>query len=86
MRPCQSGGRKRFDPAAGYPAAPGWCADRFGQSLTLLPDGRAVQVGGEHEDHYDPDFCIYNDVFVHGPDGDLAIYGYPADVFPPSDF
>jgi hypothetical protein len=37
-------------------------------SLTLLPDGRAIQIGGEHEDYYDPDFCIYNDVFVHEPD------------------
>jgi len=25
-----------------------------------LPDGRLVSVGGEHEDYYDPDFCIYN--------------------------
>jgi hypothetical protein len=33
---------------------------RFGQSLTLLPDCRAVQIGGEHEDWYDADFCIYN--------------------------
>ncbi|HEU0201131.1 MAG TPA: ankyrin repeat domain-containing protein [Burkholderiaceae bacterium] len=42
---------------------PVWCAQRFGQSLTFLPDGRIVQIGGEHEDYYDPDFCIYNDVF-----------------------
>jgi hypothetical protein len=54
--------------------------------LTLLPDGRAVQVGGEHEDFYDPDFCIYNDVFVHEKDGTVAIYGYPEAVFPPTDF
>jgi hypothetical protein len=27
-----------------------------------------VQIGSEHEDDYDPDFCIYNDVFVHGGD------------------
>lgn len=65
---------------------PVWCARRFGQSLTLLPDGRAVQIGGEHEDHYDPDFCIYNDVFVHDRDGSIAIYGYPESVFPPTDF
>jgi hypothetical protein len=65
---------------------PVWCADRFGQSLTFLPDGRIVQVAGEHEDYYDSDFCIYNDVFVHAPDGTVKIYGYPEDVFPPTDF
>ena len=65
---------------------PVWCADRFGQSLTMLPDGRAIQIGGEHEDSYDPDFCIYNDVFVHEPGGQFTIYGYPETVFPPTDF
>ena len=63
-----------------------WCADRFGQSLTFLPDGRIVQVAGEHEDFGDPDFCIYNDVFVHDVDGSITIYGYPDDLFPPTDF
>lgn len=63
-----------------------WCAQRFGQSLTFLPDGRIVQIAGEHEDDYDPDFCIYNDVFVHSPDGSIVIYGYPESVFPPTDF
>jgi hypothetical protein len=42
--------------------------------------------GGEHEDFYDPDFCIYNDVFVHERDGSVAIYGYPESVFPPTDY
>lgn len=65
---------------------PVWCAQRFGQSHTFLPDGRKVQIGGEHEDSYDPDFCIYNDVFVHAPDGGIHIYGYPHTVFPPTDF
>jgi hypothetical protein len=65
---------------------PIWCAQRFGQSLTFLPDGRIVQVAGKHEDHYDPDFCIYNDVFVHSPDGSVTIYGYPESVFAPTDF
>lgn len=65
---------------------PVWCAQRFGQSLTLLPDGRAVQIAGEHEDHYDPDFYIYNDVFVHHPDGRIDVCCYPKDVFPPTDF
>jgi ankyrin repeat protein len=65
---------------------PVWCADRFGQSITFLPDGRVIQVAGEHEDYYDPDFCIYNDVFVHEPDGVIRIYGYPKELFPPTDF
>ncbi len=72
-------GRTRKD----YPV---WCAQRFGQSLTLLPDGRAIQIGGEHEDYYDSDFCIYNDVFVHHLDGRIDIFCYPKDVFPPTDF
>lgn len=67
-------------------AGPGWCFDRFGQSTTMLPDGREVLIAGEHEDCYDPDFFIYNDVVVKGPDGSVTIYGYPVDVFPPTDF
>jgi ankyrin repeat protein len=78
--------RRRFEESPGTLAKPAWCAQRYGQSLTLLPDGRAVQIGGEHEDFYDPDFCIYNDVFFHGPDASVAIYGYPESVFPPTDF
>jgi ankyrin repeat protein len=66
--------------------SPVWCAQRFGQSITLLPDGRIIQIGGEHEDFYDPDFYIYNDVFVHHPDGRIDIYCYPEDVFGPTDF
>lgn len=59
---------------------------RFGQSIIFLPDARIVLIGGEHEDYYDPDFCIYNDVFLHGVDGSIAIFGYPEEVFPPTDF
>jgi len=33
-----------------------WCHERFGSTLTPLADGRFVQIGGEHEDYYDPDF------------------------------
>jgi hypothetical protein len=66
--------------------SPIWCANRFGQSITFLPDGRIVQIGGEHEDWYDQDFCIYNDVFVHQPDGTIHIFGYPKSLFPPTDF
>jgi ankyrin repeat protein len=65
---------------------PVWCAQRFGQSLTFLPDGRIIQIGGEHEDAYDPDFCIYNDVFVHEPDGTVRIFAYPDSAFPCTDF
>jgi hypothetical protein len=94
---------------------PVWCFDRFGSTVTKLPDGRLVHIGGEHEDFYDPDFCIYNDVVVIATsqlsnpvtpsmpeddilDGcdippsrvialeDITIYGYPLDVFPPTDF
>jgi hypothetical protein len=65
---------------------PIWCFDRFGQSLTELPDGRIIEIGGEHEDSYDPDFCIYNDVVVHDGQGNFQILGYPQAVFPPTDF
>lgn len=67
-------------------AGPGWCFDRFGQSTNQLPDGRIVFIAGEHEDHYDPDFYIYNDVVVQHPDGRVDIFGYPREVFPPTDF
>ncbi|HKJ63528.1 MAG TPA: hypothetical protein VKA94_16275, partial [Hyphomicrobiales bacterium] len=39
---------------------PFWSWERFGQSSTPLADGRIIHVAGEHEDYYDPDFCIYN--------------------------
>lgn len=63
-----------------------WCADRYGQSFTYLPDGRVIEIAGEHEDSYDPDFYIYNDVFVHEPGGRTRIFIYPKAVFPPTDF
>lgn len=65
---------------------PVWCHDRFGMTLTALPDGRRVQIAGEHEDYYEPNFCIYNDVVVHDGQGDFEIFGYPKDIFPPTDF
>jgi hypothetical protein len=65
---------------------PVWCYHRFGMSFTELPDGRIIEIGGEHEDSYDPDFCIYNDVFVHHGAGRFDIFGYPEKVFPPADF
>ncbi len=76
----------RFAGPSAFDAGPGWCCMRFGQSCTRLPDGRLVRIAGEHEDHYDPDFHIYNDVIVRSPDGSVAIFGYPSAVFPPTDF
>lgn len=85
-------GHSAYLAAALLPTAPPmsegtrWCFDRFGQSTTELPDGRTVLVGGEHEDYYDPDFAIYNDVVVRHRDGRLEIFGYPVGDFPPTDF
>lgn len=69
-----------------YKDRPVWSFDRFGKSITPLPDGRIIEIAGEHEDHYDPDFCIYNDVFVHDGKGNCDIYIYPREAFPPTDF
>jgi hypothetical protein len=77
---------QRFHGPSPFGAGPMWCFDRFGMSATALPDGRVVHIGGEHEDYYDPDFCIYNDVTVIGADGDIAIHAYPREDFPPTDF
>jgi hypothetical protein len=65
---------------------PCWSWQRFGRTSTLLPDGRVIHIAGEHEDSYDPDFCIYNDVIVEHPEGAWEIHLYPKDVFPPTDF
>ncbi len=65
---------------------PVWSHERFGMSLTPLADGRFIQIAGEHEDFYDADFCIYNDVIVHDGKGGFEILGYPEEVFPPTDF
>ena len=43
---------------------PFWSWQRFGRTSTPLPDGRIIHIAGEHEDYFDPDFCIYNDVVV----------------------
>jgi hypothetical protein len=56
-------------------------------SETVLADGSRLCVGGEHEDYYDPDFCIYNDAVVISPDGGrVAVYAYSKRAFPPTDF
>ena len=79
------GARIQFREAAEQ-NGPAWCFSRYGCSFTELPDGRFVQIGGEHEDFYDRDFCIYNEVIVHSSPGEFQIMGYPKDVFPPTDF
>lgn len=65
---------------------PDWTWQRLGQSVTPLPNGRTIHIGGEYEDWYDDDFCIYNDAIVRDPDGGIEIFGYPREVFPPTDF
>ena len=65
---------------------PFWSWQRVGRTSTPLPDGRVIHLAGEHEDGYDPDFCIYNDVVVEYPGGRREFYLYPKDVFPPTDF
>lgn len=67
-------------------AKPVWSFNRFGRSATPLPDGRLMLIGGEHEDHYDPDFCIYADVTVLDGKGGVDHFIYPDEVFPPTDF
>ena len=69
-----------------YPEVPRWAGCRMGQSRTELADGRILWVAGEHEDSYDPDFYIYNDVIVEHPDDQVQILGYPRSHFRPTDF
>lgn len=68
------------------PNGPVFCFTRSGRTVTQLRDGRLVYVGGEHEDWYDVHFCIYNDVVVETPNGDINIYAYPLNVLSPTDF
>jgi hypothetical protein len=77
---------QRFGGPSSFGGKPAWSAERFGQTTTPLPDGRTVLVAGEHEDYYDPDFFIYNDVIVVESSGTITILGYPEEVFPPTDF
>lgn len=65
---------------------PKWCNNRFGSSHHFLKDGTLIQIGGEHEDYYDPEFNIYNDVIRITSDGSVDLFFYPKDVFPPTDF
>ena len=75
---------------------PDWCFERYGMSRTSMSDGSIICIAGEHEDYYDPDFCIYNDMIVLRPETDhtavshhsgrVEIYAYPEADFPPTDF
>lgn len=69
-----------------FRSGPTWCFERYGMSQTLVYDKFVVYVGGEHEDSYDPNFQIYNDVIVRSLGGEVWVYTYSRDVFPPTDF
>lgn len=77
---------QHFGGPTSYDGNPAWSTKRFGQSTTSLPDGRILLIAGEHEDHYDPDFFIYNDIIVRHPDERIEILGFPESIFPPTDF
>jgi len=68
-----------------FDAGPTWCFQRFGQTVSYLPGARRLLIGGEHEDWYDPDFYIYNDLVAIDATGAIEIYGYPCEDFPPTD-
>ncbi len=78
---------ERLDGPKAMDAGPGWCFMRYCQKCHAARRmaGRCA-LRGEHEDHYDPDFQIYNDVVVLHPDGRVDIFGYPPEVFPATDF
>jgi hypothetical protein len=84
INPYQAG--RHFSEARTEAGYPGWTNCRFGQSITTLLDGLVLAVAGEHEDWYDPDFFIYNDVIATAPNGTVEIFGYTTDAFPPTDF
>jgi hypothetical protein len=79
------------DSDADFYGNPIWCNSREFATKTELPDGTVVQIGGEHEDSYDPEFMVHNDVIVYHlnpkdevstADGKFEIFGYPQEVFP----
>lgn len=78
--------RKKFNFEFKKEDGPIWTFHRMGSTRTELPDGRIIHIGGEYEDFYDPDFCIYNDVTVFTGSDQFEIFGYPKEVFPPTDF
>jgi len=64
---------------------PFWNVWRYGMSSTILDD-KTIYIAGEHEDYYDPNFHIYNDVIVIDNNDNVTVYTYPKDIFPPTDF
>lgn len=78
--------RDQFNDTEACNDQPVWCYERYGKSINALGNGEFIEIAGEHEDSYDPDFCIYNEVFHHNGNGELTIYQYPKDIFPPTDF
>jgi hypothetical protein len=95
-RQSASAARNEHEVGSDFGEARDFCFDRLGSSLTPMADGRMILIGGEHEDYYDPDFIIFNDVVVLRPaagdkqvtldEGSVEIYGYPRELFPPIDF
>ncbi len=77
---------QKFNGPSPFDEGPTYSFDRFGQSVTELPDGRVIYIGGEHEDHYDPDFYIYNDVVVVNPNKSIDFFCYSKSDFLPTDF
>lgn len=63
-----------------------WSFQRIGMTTTWHKERFLISIGGFHEDGSSPDFLIYNDVVVRDLLGNVWIYGYPPDVFPPTDF
>lgn len=58
-----------------------WHYIRWGKSLTPLPNGYFIEIGGRYEgrnEAYD-----FNEVFVYDGHGNFDIYGYPQEVLPP---
>jgi len=77
---------EKFKGPSAYDSSACWTFDRLGKSVTFMPDGREIHIAGEHEDFYDPDFYIYNDVVVVNPDESIEFYNYPKELFLPTDF
>ncbi|SHH06465.1 hypothetical protein [Massilia sp. CF038] len=85
-RLCGFRANETFDGPSSFEVGPCWSFQRFGQAQLALDDGSLLFIGGEHEDYYDPDFYIYNDVVLVRPDGSVEVYVYPREVFEPTDF
>ncbi|MES2674110.1 MAG: ankyrin repeat domain-containing protein [Pseudomonadota bacterium] len=89
MLRCNAGAwtaRKHFNETTYSEDEPIWCYERYGKSITPLGNDEYIEIAGEHEGSYDPDFCIYNEVFHHKGNGVVSIYQYPENIFPPTDF